>query len=58
MGISELEKYSDYTKALEENDISKAKALIGNGCHKEIMEYMLQHNQKLEQEIISWKLKV
>lgn len=58
MGISELENYSDYTKTLEENDILKAKALIDKGCHKEIMEYMLQHNQKLEQEIISWKLKV
>lgn len=55
MGISELEKYSDYTKTLEENDISKAKALIDKGHHKEIMEYMLKHNQKLEQEIISWK---
>ena len=55
MGISELEKYSDYTKTLEENDISKAKALLDKGHHKEIMEYMLKHNQKLEQEIISWK---
>ena len=55
MGISELEKYSDYTKTLEENDILKAKALIDKGHYKEIMEYMLKHNQKLEQEIISWK---
>ena len=55
MGIPELEKYSDYTKTLEENDILKAKALLDKGHHKEIMEYMLQHNQKLEQEIISWK---
>ena len=55
MGITELEKYSDFTKTLEENDISKAKALIDKGYHKEIMEYMLKHNQKLEQEIISWK---
>lgn len=55
MGIAELKIYSAFTKTLEENDISKAKALIDNGCHKEIMEYMLQHNQKLEQEIISWK---
>ena len=55
MGIAELEKYSAFSKILEDNDISKAKALIDNGCHKEIMEYMLQHNQKLEQEIISWK---
>ena len=55
MGISDLEKYSDYSKPLEENDILKAKALIDKGQHKEIMEYMLKHNQKLEQEIISWK---
>ncbi len=55
MGITELEQYSDFTKTLEENDISKANALIDKGCHKEIMEYMLKHNQKLEQEIISWK---
>lgn len=58
MGISELEKYSDYTKTLEENDILKAKALIDKGHHKEIMEYMLKHNKKLEQEIISWRQKV
>lgn len=58
MGISELEKYSDYSKPLEENDILKAKALIDKGHHKEIMEYMLKHNQKLEQEIISWKGKM
>lgn len=55
MGIAELEKYSDFAKTLEENDISKARAFIENGCHKGIMEYMLNHNQKLEQEIISWK---
>ena len=56
--VSELEKYSDFTKTLEENDISKANVLIDKGCHKEIMEYMLKHNQKLEQEIISWKEEV
>ena len=50
-----LKIYSAFTKTLEENDISKVKALIDNGCHKEIMEYMLQHNQKLEQEIIRLK---
>lgn len=49
------EDLSAFTKTLEENDISKVKALIDNGCHKEIMEYMLQHNQKLKQEIISLK---
>ena len=46
--IAQSKTYSAFAKALEENDISKAKALIDNGCHKEIMEYMLQHNQKLE----------
>lgn len=55
MGIAELEKYSGFTKPLEENDITKAKILIEKGQHKEIMNFMLSHNQKLEQEIISWK---
>ena len=58
MGIEELEKYSEFTKSLEENDITKAKTLIEKGCHTEVMNYMLNHNQKLEQEIISWKMKI
>ncbi|MBO4319892.1 MAG: hypothetical protein J5857_05430 [Treponema sp.] len=55
MGITELEKYSAFSKVLEENDKIKAKTLIGKGCYTEIIEYMLKHDRKLEQEIISWK---
>lgn len=39
---------------LEENDLKKAKTLIEKGNFAEIMNYMLEKNQKLEQEIISW----
>lgn len=55
MGISELEKYSAFTKPLEENDLKKARSLIESGRYTEILNYMLKHNQKLEQEIICLK---
>lgn len=55
MGIEELEKYSSFAKPLEENDLKKAKTLIEKGRFAEIMNYMLEKNQKLEQEIISLK---
>ncbi len=54
MGIAELQKYSDFSKALEQNDITKAKSLIAQGKYVEVLNYMLQNNLKLEQEIISW----
>lgn len=54
MGIAELQKYSDFSKPLEQNDIAKAKSLIARGKHVEVLNYMLQNNLKLEQEIISW----
>ncbi|MBR1614678.1 MAG: DUF2399 domain-containing protein [Treponema sp.] len=54
MGIAELQKYSDFSKPLEQNDITKAKSLIANEKYAEILRYMLQNNLKLEQEIISW----
>ena len=55
MGIRELEKYAAFTKPLEENDIAKANSLISRGKYAEVLDYMLSHNCKLEQEIISWK---
>ena len=55
MGIAELQKYSSYTKPLEKNDLRKAESLIAKGKYTEILDYMLKHNVKLEQEIISWK---
>lgn len=54
MGIAELQKYSDFSKPLEQNDITKAKSLIANEKYAEVLCYMLQNNLKLEQEIISW----
>lgn len=54
MGIAELQKYSDFSKPLEQNDITKAKSLIANEKYAEVLRYMLQNNLKLEQEIISW----
>ena len=55
MGIEELEKYSSFSKPLGENELKKAKTLIEKGRFAKIMNYMLEKNQKLEQEIISWK---
>lgn len=54
MGIAELQKYSDFSKPLEQNDITKVKSLITNEKYAEVLRYMLQNNLKLEQEIISW----
>ncbi len=55
MSVSELERYSSFTKRMEENDIAKANSLISNGKYLETLNYMLRNNVKLEQEIISWK---
>ncbi len=55
MGIKELQEYDSYTKSLEENDLKKAESLLVKEKYGEIMEYMLKHKVKLEQEIISWK---
>ena len=56
MGITELKEFSTYGKPLEKNDITKAESLISKGKYAEIMKYILDHNLKLEQEIISWKI--
>lgn len=55
MGISELKKYSGFAKPLEKNDLTKAATLIEKGLYKEVLDYMISHNQKLEQEIICHK---
>lgn len=57
MGIEELKKYADFAKPLEKNDITKAHSLIQNGKYTDVMNCMLARNQKLEQEIVSWKEK-
>lgn len=55
MGTEELETYRDYCKPLEPNDVAKARSLIAAEEYPGVMEYLLAHNCKLEQEIISWK---
>ena len=54
MGITELEKYKEYAKCLEENDRRKSESLLQSG-YSDIIKYMLDNNCKLEQEIISRK---
>lgn len=54
MGIDWLSTYSTYTKPLEKNDIVKAKKLLCFDEFSSTINYMLEHNCKLEQEIISW----
>ena len=54
MFVGELEKYSSYTKPLEQNDVIKANNLISKGVYVQEMNYMISNNCKLEQEIISW----
>ncbi|MCI6173412.1 MAG: DUF2220 family protein [Clostridiales bacterium] len=55
MDVTYLEKYRTYTKKLNENDRTKAENLIRAGKYPEVLTYMLEHDAKLEQEIISWK---
>ena len=55
MGITQLEKYSSFAKPLEQHDQKKARALKEKNLFPEIIDCMLKTNQKLEQEIISWK---
>lgn len=54
MDVKSLEKYRNYTKSFESNDIKKAESLIAVGKHVDIATYMLNNKVKLEQEIISW----
>lgn len=54
MGIEQLKDFKQYCKHLEKNDVIKAKTLINNHFYAEVMNYMLENDCKLEQEIISW----
>lgn len=53
MGTVQLEAYRKYCKPLNENDRVKAENLIKKNCYVDILKYMLEHNCKLEQEIVS-----
>lgn len=53
MDVEQLRKYQKYCKNLEKNDIVKAQTLVELGFCREVMEFMLENDCKLEQEIIS-----
>lgn len=50
MNVDMLKKYKAYTKPLTEND--RKRLLLIEESHQEVIDYMLKHNVKLEQEII------
>lgn len=54
MSVDLLKQYEKYCKPLVENDQIKADGLIKSGKYIETVQYMLDNNVKLEQEIISW----
>lgn len=53
MNVEMLKKYKAYTKSLTEND--RKRLLLIEESHQEVIDYMLKHNVKLEQEIIGEK---
>ena len=53
MDVLELTKYTPYCKELTDKDRIKADNLIVKGKYVETLQYMLNNNCKLEQEIIS-----
>ena len=55
MDTGVLERYAEYGKPLEKQDITKAKTLIEAGFFAEVAEYMLERNIKLEQEAVTEK---
>lgn len=57
MGRDELEKYKKYGRPMEENDRKKARSLLEKGMYPQEMAFMLEHDCKIEQEIVSWMLK-
>ena len=53
MNVFELTKYAQYCKELTDKDRVKADNLIVQEKYVEVLQYMLNNNCKLEQEIIS-----
>lgn len=54
MTLENLRKYESFGKKLNDNDRRKAAGLVGAGKYVPVVQYMLDHDVKLEQEIISW----
>lgn len=51
MGVSELQQFKSYTKMLTDNDVKRLYDLQSSEFY-ETINYMLEHNCKLEQEAI------
>lgn len=55
MGIPELKQYEQYAKALTVNDRRRLEGLMDNKAYEDVwpvLNYMKEHNEKLEQESI------
>ena len=50
------ERYRDCVQPLTANDRRRLNGLRGKALYRETAEYMLEHNAKLEQEIISFSM--
>jgi hypothetical protein len=57
MNVDMLKKYARHCKVLNNQDKVKAENLITKGKYSETLQYMIENNCKLEQEIISFSLK-
>lgn len=55
MGLEELRLYECFGRRLNDNDRRKAAGLLAEGRYVPALQYMLEHDVKLEQEIISWR---
>lgn len=58
MGIEQLKTYGQYCKPLNQNDLVKAGNLINKNHYVSTLQYMLESNCKLEQEIVSLQLQM
>jgi hypothetical protein len=56
MDAETLHLFQQYGKPLEKNDRIKVENLLGQGKYREVLQYMLENDCKLEQEIVSWSM--
>lgn len=58
MGIQQLcdIRFSHCLRELTDNDMIRLEALMEEDLYKEVLNYMKEHNVKLEQEIVSYYL--
>lgn len=58
MDIQQLKdkRFSNCLRKLTDNDRSRLETLVGDSSYSEILNYMKEHNVKLEQEIVSYYL--